>query len=128
MEFIAMNPEEYAYKNPSCMSLLSFKDMFAEVVEQHVLSLPEEERFQFESCTQRYGKISDMVCIDEVSISDMLGSPFYQPRAAVIDYIDFKPVFYYTGAGIYQWSDTLDKECLSYWISYPDLPPGWEIN
>ncbi|WP_141111380.1 hypothetical protein [Chromobacterium haemolyticum] len=123
-----MNPEEYAYKHPSCMGLLSFKSSFAQVVAQHVLSLPDNELSQFEHCARQHGKISDMVCIDEVSVSDMLASPFYRHRADIIAYIDRKPVFYYTGVGIYQWSDTLDRECLSYWISYPELPLGWEIN
>ncbi|OHX12512.1 hypothetical protein BI347_02585 [Chromobacterium sphagni] len=90
--------------------------------------MPDDELCQLDACERKHGKISDMVCIDEVSVSDMLASPFYQPRAAVIAYINRKPVLYYTGAGIYQWSDTLDKECLSYWISYPELPPGWELN
>ncbi|KUM01808.1 hypothetical protein KIF53_08215 [Chromobacterium subtsugae] len=123
-----MNPEEYAYKHPSCIGLLSFKNVFAQVIAQHVCSLPDDELLQLEACSWPHGKIADMVCIDEVSVSDMLASPFYQPRASVIAYIDLKPVLYYNGAGIYQWSDTLDKQCLSYWLTHPELPPGWELN
>ncbi|WP_147297188.1 hypothetical protein [Chromobacterium vaccinii] len=123
-----MNSEECAHNHSSHMALLSFKNLFAQLVEQHIASLSDNELSQLETCARRHSKISDIVCIDEVSVSDMLASPFYQPRASVIAYIDLKPVLYYNGAGIYQWSDTLDKQCLSYWLTYPELPPGWELN
>ncbi|UTH74156.1 hypothetical protein [Chromobacterium sp. IIBBL 290-4] len=91
-------------------------------------SLSDEEFTEFELCSQPHENISDLVLVDEVSISDMLSSPYYRTKLNVIGYIDHKPVIYYNEAGIYQWSDTLDKECLTYWISYPNSPPGWEIK
>lgn len=76
----------------------------------------------------RMDDISARTCVDELSISDMLASPYYCNRASVVGYVDRKPVLYFNGAGIFQWSDTLDSESLSYWLTYPAYPPGWEID
>ena len=73
-------------------------------------------------------RVTQLTCMDELSVIDFLMSPFFYCKASVAGYVAQKPVFYFSGSGIYQWGDSADRRSLSYWISYPACPPGWEID
>ncbi|MCD5363865.1 MULTISPECIES: hypothetical protein [Chromobacterium] len=121
--------------------LIPFRADFVRVVSEHVRALPNEEFDMLDSlsktgdrtkCIANYASIEDRVaqltCIDELSVIDFLTSPFFYCKASVVGYVAHKPVFYFNGSGIYQWGDSAERRSLSYWISYPTCPPGWEID
>ena len=121
--------------------LTSYRENFVRVVSAHMKTMPGEELDMLDGLSRRgdqaksianYKSIEDRVaeltCIDELSVMDMLLSPFFCRKASVIGYVAQRPVFYFNGSGIYQWGDTPDEQSLSYWISYPACPPGWEID